>query len=157
MTTRPLITPWRHFDEGDWSPDLVLQSASVAGETLSLPDGRPAAGAQFWIPLEEGGGGFLILNQSGTYYEQRLIKSQTDARGGFILPDMAADDLPVVFKDAEGFLATSVAEVKHQPNLPATLGPGGRGSENWRPAPRRGGGLVERAGGAFLAGLLFDL
>ena len=120
----PLITPWRHFDEGDWSPDLVLQSASVAGETLSLPDGRPAAGAQFWIPLEEGGGGFLILNQSGTYYEQRLIKSQTDARGGFILPDMAADDLPVVFKDAEGFLATSVAEVKHQPNL--RLQPWGR-------------------------------
>ena len=67
--------------------------------------------------------GTLFINRPDNYYGDRMIKAQADANGKFILPDVP-DDQPVIFTDADGFLSTSVAEVKRNPNV--RLQPWGR-------------------------------
>ncbi len=105
-----LITPWRDFDEGDWEPDFALHPASESGVTLSLPDGKPAAGARVWTFFDEGTGPLVCISPN-QFYGVRGIKVQADANGQFAIPTVP-DDRPVVFTHRDGFLETSIAEAK---------------------------------------------
>ncbi len=108
-----LITPWRDFDEGDWEPEFALRPASESSRTILLADGKAASAARIWIPPDHNAGP-LYLNQPDRYYGDRLIKKQADADGKFELPDFP-EDLPVVITHSDGFLATSLAEIQHNP------------------------------------------
>ena len=110
-----LTTPWRDFEEGDWDASFKMGSSGTLGGTVSLPDGKPAAGARLWTRFEEVDGTLYLAGQDH-FYGDRLIKVQADPNGHFILPDVP-DDQPVIFIDADGILSTSAAEVKRNPNV----------------------------------------
>jgi peroxiredoxin len=111
----PLVTSLRDFDEGDWDADFQLQPTDFSGGTVSLPDGRPAAGARLWGRRNETDG-FLYLYRPNTYSGDRLVKGQADSNGKFNLPD-TPDDQPLIFTAPEGLLATTPAEVKKHPDV----------------------------------------
>ena len=105
-----LITPWRDFDEGDWDAKLVIQPSTVSSRTILLPNGEPAANARVWTRADMNDG-FLYCHSPNSYSDERLIKLRADADGKFNLPSIP-DDEPLVVSHPDGFLETSLAELK---------------------------------------------
>ncbi len=105
-----LITPWRDFDEGDWDSKLVIQPSTVSSRTIFLPNGEPAANARVWTRADMNDG-WLHCHSPNSYSDERLIKLRANADGKFNLPSIP-DDEPLVVSHPDGFLETSLAELK---------------------------------------------
>jgi hypothetical protein len=112
-----LVTPFRGFDEGDWSVDFGLEASGHADHAVLLPDGSPAAGARIWSGFEKGQMGLLAHQsnpiQQDTYYGERLTQSRAGEDGAFELPNVP-DEATVIFTHASGFLKTIKGEAKRQ-------------------------------------------
>lgn len=99
------------FDLGDQDLELAFHRSAGANElTVLQPDGQPAAGAKLWVRTTPDGGS-LFINAPGRYYGDRLAKEQAGEDGHVKLPGGPAD-APVVIAHANGFLDTTVAELK---------------------------------------------
>jgi hypothetical protein len=105
-----LVTPWRDFDEGDWEADFVMQPAIESSRTVLLPDGRAAAGARVWTRPDVSYG-TLYCFYPNNYSDDRWIKLPVDDQGRFAVPTLP-DDQPVVLAHPNGYLETSLAELK---------------------------------------------
>lgn len=110
-----LISPWRDFDEGDWSPDFALEPARRAGQIVLRPDGSPASGARVWSHFEQGQHP-LFMNQPGRLYGDRLTQTSAGIDGGFELSG-EPDGETVIFTHKDGFLETTLAEIKNHPSM----------------------------------------
>src|SRR6185369_9969676 len=108
-----VVSAWRDFDEGDWDAEFSLEPSTESIRTVLLPNGEPAGQAQVWARAENNNGN-LFCNGPGRYYGDRLIKLRADAQGQFELPSVP-DDQPVVFTHPDGFLDSSLAELKRSP------------------------------------------
>jgi beta-lactamase regulating signal transducer with metallopeptidase domain/peroxiredoxin len=112
---RTLTTPLRDFDEGDWDAEFEMPTADASQGIARLPDGRPAAEATLWVRTGENDGWLYLygMDQSSSVH---MVKEQADADGKFQVPEIP-DDQPLVFTAPEGFLATTMAEVKQHPEV----------------------------------------
>ncbi len=117
-----LLTDFIDFDEGDRDLELALVKGGDAGGVVLLPDGGPAAGARVWARASDNDGP-LFCNGPGRYYGDRMKKAQAAVDGRFQLPGVPGDP-PVVFTHANGFLETTLAEIKRNPAV--RLQPWGR-------------------------------
>jgi hypothetical protein len=105
-----LITPWRDFDLGDWTSDFVLEPAATSAKTVLLPDGAPADGARVWVRADQNDP-TLFCNNPNRYYGDRMVREQADSDGQFLLPTVP-ENQAVVLTHANGFLATTLAEIR---------------------------------------------
>lgn len=108
----PFITDYIDVAEGDRVLEAAMVTNAMPENTALLPDGNRAAGARIWVRATRNSGS-LFINQPNRYYGDRLEKSQADDRGRFKIQG-AADDAPVVITSPDGFLSTTVAELKRQ-------------------------------------------
>lgn len=111
-----LTTKFSDFDEGDQELRLVLQRSSGPAEwVVRQPDGQPAAGARVWARATTDGSA-LFINAPRRYYGDRLAKADANEQGRLKLPAAPAD-APVVVTHAKGFLASTMAELRRQPEV----------------------------------------
>ncbi len=111
-----LVTESVDFDAGNQELELALQPTGGWQELVVLqPDGKPAAEARLWARSAPDGGSLFINSPSG-YHGDRLAKAQADDAGRLKLPG-APDDAPVVLAHASGFLATTMAELRGNPEV----------------------------------------
>ncbi|MCC6820281.1 MAG: hypothetical protein IT579_06080, partial [Verrucomicrobia subdivision 3 bacterium] len=106
-----LTTDSTDFDLGDQELELALHRSTGANELMVLqPDGRPATGAKLWVRTTPDGGS-LFINAPDRYYGDRLTKEQAGENGRMKLPAGPAD-APVVIAHPNGFLDTTIAQLK---------------------------------------------
>src|SRR5678815_4382138 len=99
------------YDLGDQELNVTLHPATgVAEITVLQPDGKPAAVARLWTRSSRDEG-YLFINSPGRYYGDRLGKAQADDTGRLRLPAAPAD-AAVILAHPEGFLETTMAEVR---------------------------------------------
>lgn len=107
----PLTTESMDSNLGDQGLEPLLRHSADTNElTVLQPDGKPAAGAKLWARTTPDGG-CLFIDAPGRYYGDRLAKEQTGEDGRIKLPGGLAD-APVVIAHTNGFLDTTVAELK---------------------------------------------
>ena len=117
-----LVTPWHHFEEGDWDADITFQPGTKPGGTVFLPDGQPATSAKVSVSGRESL--TILLRAPGhAYANKRIQLAQADEQGHFVFR-YPGGDWAVLIQHEQGFLATTADQLKKQPRL--TLQPWGR-------------------------------
>jgi protocatechuate 3,4-dioxygenase beta subunit len=118
---QPFVTSWRDYLEGDWDTEVIFQPGPYPGGIVLLPGGKPAAGAQVAVLTREHLSLFFYSpNQPPRDWAQVV---RTDERGAFNVNDPGAN-LAAIVMDREGFLATTVDQLRTRPQL--MLQPWGR-------------------------------